>query len=30
MESELSIAINVDLTHIIDMICIIVLLSLFM
>ncbi len=30
MESEVSITVNVDLTHVIDMICIIVLLSLFM
>ena len=30
MESEVSIAINVDLTHVIDMICIIVLISFFM
>ena len=30
MESEVSIAVNVDLTHVIDMVCIIVLLSLFM
>ena len=30
MESELSIAINVDLTHVIDMVCILVLLSLFL
>ena len=30
MESEVSIAVSVDLTHVINMICIIVLLSLFM
>jgi len=30
MEYEISIAINVDLTHVVDMICIIVLLYLIM